>query len=231
MTTDYWAESAFTNDSFVAELLLRIKHSSLSKPLIKTAPIKISTSILPPLWGNRKNRSKSSPSIATGFGKEHRGSPTTHLSWSGGTGSSSDGCDDLSRRSDLDSGSRSVQANEGASTSSFNLNKSHKRKSFIELKDEEGSLLKERTHTKKVSLNDLELTSAKMCVSMNDQVTFSKKLKIIQIDSVDQHRRNQMEKEKSMSRKVVAETESTERGFVLPDLNMTPNDDDLVMLS
>ncbi|GKE49086.1 hypothetical protein Tco_1480344, partial [Tanacetum coccineum] len=40
-------------------------------------------------------------------------------------------------------------ANEGASTSSYN-NKSLKRKTFVDLKDEEGSLFKGRIHVNKV---------------------------------------------------------------------------------
>ncbi|KAI3823533.1 hypothetical protein L1987_04972 [Smallanthus sonchifolius] len=153
MTKDHWLQSALTNDVLVAELLLRLKHSSDSDSLRAPPPpatARAITSIVPPRWGHRKNRSKSTAptaTVANGYGKEHRGSPTTHLSWSGGGGSTSDG------PSDLSSGSRSVKANEGASISSYN---------------------------------------------------------------------------KSEKRMKVAESE--ERGFVLPDLNMAPDEEDLSMM-
>ncbi|KAD5508428.1 hypothetical protein E3N88_16131 [Mikania micrantha] len=124
MTKDHWLQSALTNDVLVAELLLRLKHSSGSDldslrapPPTETATAL--TTILPRSWGNRKSRSKSTAptiSVAAGYKKEQRGSPTTHLSWSGG--SSSDVYEDSCRPSDLSSGSRSVKANEGASISS-----------------------------------------------------------------------------------------------------------------
>lgn len=110
MTKDQWLEAALTNDAMVAELLLRMNHSSSSDSSKATTK---STTLLPSFsWGHRKNRSKSTApttTVSNGFGKEHRGSPTTHLSWSGGGGSTSDGYDESSRPSDLSSGSRSVK--------------------------------------------------------------------------------------------------------------------------
>ncbi|KAM0006108.1 hypothetical protein Hdeb2414_s0022g00615701 [Helianthus debilis subsp. tardiflorus] len=111
MTKDRWLQSALTNEVLVADLLLRLKHSSDSYSLRTPAnkPLTVAA-ILPPRWGNRKTRSKSA-AVANGFvkDKEHRRSPTTHLSWSGGAGSSSDGYEDCSRPSDLSSASRSLK--------------------------------------------------------------------------------------------------------------------------
>ncbi|KAI3822383.1 hypothetical protein L1987_09972 [Smallanthus sonchifolius] len=159
--TDRWLQSALTNDVLVAEFLLQVKHSSdsdsLRAPPPPPAPSTSVSKILPPRWGHRKYRSKSTASTATATngGKEHRGSPTTHLSWSGGSTS-----DESSRPSDLSSGCRSVKVNE-------------KRK-----------------------VNEQELTSMRVTKSC----------------------------------RVEAGTEAPQRGFVLPDLNMTPSDEDLAMM-
>ncbi|KAI3687690.1 hypothetical protein L1987_81391 [Smallanthus sonchifolius] len=168
--TDRWMQSALTNDVLVAEFLLQVKHSSVSDsdslrapPPPPPAPSTSISKILPPHWGHRKYRSKST---STNGGKEHRGSPTTHLSWSGGSNS-----DESSRPSDLSSGCRSVKVNE-------------KRK-----------------------VNEQELTSNR--VTLNQQ-------------------RNKTRVTKSC--RVEAETEAPERGFVLPDLNMTPSDEDLAVM-
>ncbi|KAI3522697.1 hypothetical protein L1887_00688 [Cichorium endivia] len=197
MTKDQWVEAALTNDSLVAELLLRMNHSSTSdsaKATTKSTTLSITLG-----WGHRKNRSKSTApttAVSNGFGKEHRGSPTTHLSWSGGGGSTSDGYDESSRPSDLSSGSRSLKANEVASTS-----KSQKRKSFHEHKEEEQELASTRAN-------------------LNHEKATSMNLKRIKIDF------DQGKTVRSESCRVVEE-EETKRGFELPDLNMTPEEEDL----
>ncbi|KAI3706849.1 hypothetical protein L6452_24865 [Arctium lappa] len=230
-TKEYWLEAALTNDSLVAELLLRLKQSTSSDslhappPPPQTTTSSIKTLLPPPGWGHRKNRSKSTPSTTTVIPKEQRGSPTTHLSWSGG--STSDGYEESSRPSDLSSGGRSIKANEGASTSG--CNKSHKRKSFAELKEEEGSLLKERVHI------NMELAS--MRSNLNQQMVTSENLKRIKID-FDQNPRKEHEpalalvnQSVEISCRVEAETKEWQKGFVLPDLNMTPNEEDVAMMS
>lgn len=109
MTQDRWIKAALTDQSLLANLLLRMKHSldsdSLHAPSLQKTEAVITKYIprFPPRWGNRKNRSKS---IAPVTGKEQRSSPTTHLSWSGGSGGSTS--DESSRPSDL-SGVRSVK--------------------------------------------------------------------------------------------------------------------------
>ncbi|KAD4384553.1 hypothetical protein E3N88_24721 [Mikania micrantha] len=166
--TDYWLQSALTNDVLVAELLLRVKHSSDSisdldslrapPPTATTTSI---TTILPPRWGHRRYRSKSTASTTAG-GKEHRGSPTTHLSWSGG--SISDGFDESSRPSDLLSGGRSVKVNEGPSTSSYN--KFEKRKNGL---NENWWLLDARKHSENVITNSKKVATELRSKSNNDR--------------------------------------------------------------
>ncbi|KAL4592345.1 hypothetical protein LXL04_005336 [Taraxacum kok-saghyz] len=209
MKKNQWVEAALTNDAMVAELLLRMNHSFSSSDSSK-ATVKSTTLSISLRWGHRKNRSKSSaPSItvSNGLGKEqHRGSPTTHLSWSGGGGSTSDGYDESSRPSDLSSGSRSVKANEVASTS-----KSQKRKAFSQSfhnhKDEEQEL-------------------ASIRAVFNPEIAKTETLKRIKID----FDRNQMGMNvRNQSCRVIEEKE-TKRGYELPDLNMTPNEDELAMM-
>ncbi|GJY07592.1 hypothetical protein Tco_0374646 [Tanacetum coccineum] len=237
-SSDKWVKFALKNDTLVVELLLDLKHSSNSDSFkTATIPLKDVTTPLrmtllpPPRWSNQKIRSKSS-------NKEHHGSPTTHLSWSGGGCSGSDGVSNMSY------GARSVKANEGASTSSYN-NKSLKRKTFVDLKDEEGSLFKGRIHVNKVSLNNQELTSKR--VTLNHQsATTNENVKRIKVDpdqklinkmgSMGEHERqtkvpplaNQSVK---ISIRVEAKTEAPQRGFVLLDLNMIPNEEDLMAMS
>lgn len=232
-SSDQWVKSALKNDTLVVELLLQLKSSPDSDSFKPTAiPSKDVTTpsrrilLPPPGWSNRKIRSKSS-------NKDQRGSPTTHLSWSGGGCSGSDGVSDLSY------GARSSKANEGASTSSYNNNKSLKRKTFVDHKDEEGSLFKGRIHINK------ELTSK--CVTLNQQLaTTNENVKKIKVDSdqkllnklgrMGEHQRQTKtpslaSQSVKISIRVEAKTEAPQRGFVVPDLNMTPNEEDLVAMS
>ncbi|XP_076952983.1 uncharacterized protein LOC143626942 isoform X2 [Bidens hawaiensis] len=198
--TDHWLKTALTNDVPVAELLIHLKHSSDS--YLKSTPI---TKTLPPRWGHRKYRSKptaSTTTAATKGGKEHRGSPTTHLSWSGGGGgSSSDGYDESCRRSDL------AKVNEGASTSNYH-----------------------KFEKRRLSRNEQELTS--MRVSLSQQLSNCENLKRIKVN-LDQNQRNKMTlpaQSIQKSCRVEAETMNPHKGFVLPDLNMMPNEDDMAMM-
>nr|XP_043609161.1 uncharacterized protein LOC122581078 [Erigeron canadensis] len=226
MTTDGWVEAAATDDVLVAELLLRMKHSNPTITHRKPTSSKITSAVAPIRWGHRRSRSKP----PTGKYKEQGGSPTTHLSWSGGGGSTSDGL------SDLESAHKSFKPNEGASTSS--CNKSLERKSFSELQNVENSLLKTKTHINK------ELMS--MRVTMNEEMASSQNLKRVKIN-LDESSRNrkgkmvvdeqQMElqsldnKSLQISCRVEAEREGSQRGFLLPDLNMALSEDDLMMMS
>lgn len=229
-SSDHWVKSALKNDTLVAELLLQLKQSSDSdsfKPT-KTTTKDVTTPsktflLLPPGWSNRRIRSKSAK-------KDHRGSPTTHLSWSF---SGSDGVSDLSY------GARSIKANEGASTSSYN-NKSLKRKAFFDHKDdEEGSLFKGRIHVNK------ELTSKLVTLNQQSAKTTEivKRIKvdpdqkpIIKMGRMGDHEipvkapplANQSVK---ISIRVEPKIEAPRGGFVLPDLNVPLNEDDLIGMS
>ncbi|KAK1408386.1 hypothetical protein QVD17_40114 [Tagetes erecta] len=199
MKTDHWLQSAVTNDSLVADLLLRLKHSSDSDSLHTPPPPPPATTIVPSRWGHRKNRSKSTnptttttTAVTIGYGKEHRRSPTTHLSWSGGAGSSSDGYEESSRPSDLSSGCRSVKANEVASSIS-SYNKSQKRKKL-----------------------------ASMRMNLSQEIARSENLTRIKV-------RKTVESEQRVELcSVKAETKGLQKGFVLPDLNMAPDEEDLI---
>ncbi|CAI9259860.1 unnamed protein product [Lactuca saligna] len=210
MMKEHWVTAAMTNDAMVAELLIRMRQSS---SLDSSA---INTPLLPTVrWGHRKSRSKPSAITtavnASGLRKEQlSGSPTTPLYWSSGGGgsgggaSTSDGYDESSRPSDLSSGGRSTKGglgNEGATTSSYK--KSKKRKSFAELKEEEDFLLKEKLHLNR------ELES--MRLTMNKQIATSQKLKKFKINF---HQSPKKE-------------DKQEKGFVLPDLNMSPDMEEL----
>ncbi|KAI3512310.1 hypothetical protein L1887_19625 [Cichorium endivia] len=133
-----WVAAAFTTDALVAELLLRLKHSASSDsshasppPTTSTTTTTTTTSLNPVGWGDRKSRSKPSNttafSLTNGFGKgQQQRSPSTPLSWSGGGApSTSDGCDESSRRSDLSVGDRYTKV-EGSTT--YIHDKSRKRK-------------------------------------------------------------------------------------------------------
>ncbi|KAL4560238.1 hypothetical protein LXL04_032388 [Taraxacum kok-saghyz] len=108
MMSEHWVAAAFTSDALVAELLLRLKQSASPPPTTSTTTTTTTTTSLNPLgWGDRKSRSKP-PSTATfavtnAFGKgQQQRSPSTPLSWSGGGATTtSDGCDESSRLSDL----------------------------------------------------------------------------------------------------------------------------------
>ncbi|KAL4579320.1 hypothetical protein LXL04_015461 [Taraxacum kok-saghyz] len=211
-----WVTAAMTKDAMVAELLLRMKQSS---SLDSSAT---DTALLPTVrWGHRKSRSKPSDiaiavttnaATASGLRKEQpSGSPTTPLYWSsaGAGASTSDGYDESTRASDLSSGGRSTKGgvgNECATTSSYK--KSRKRKSYAKLREEEDFLLMEKLHLNR------ELES--MRLTMNKQIAASQNLKKFKVNF---HQNSNTEIKKT--NKMLA-TEQ-EKGFFLPDLNMTPD--------
>ncbi|KVH96498.1 uncharacterized protein LOC112527793 isoform X1 [Cynara cardunculus var. scolymus] len=235
MMTDDWLTAALTNDAMVVELLIRMKQPS---SLDSSSPTTTSTALLPPIrWGHHKSRSKPFPitttnaaaaAAASGFGKEQQsGSPTTPLYWRGGDGggggvSTSDGYEESSRPSDLSSGGRSIKGglgNEGATTSTYK--KSRKRKSFAELKEEEDFLMKERLHLNR------ELES--MRVTMNKQIVTSQNLRKLKIEKTSEMLDNEPQPRAQKPYVVEPEIEGHENGFVLPDLNMTPDVEELLL--
>lgn len=258
---DDWVSAALADDTVVVELLFRLKHnpSSLSQ-LCTITPTAKGLHLTLPFngWGHRKPRSKpSSISAKKAYTTTTRCSPTTPLSWSGGTASPSDGGYDESSRppsSDLSSAFRSkgtFTCETSNISSSCSSKRSKKKRTFTQLKEEENLLLKERVHLKR------ELASVH--VTLNEQRARSENLKRIKFDlnlqsSIDiiaaesvSNRCNLPEPSRtdhtdsvlsrhtmdddlvsSDSRRVEnSMIEKQNRGFFLPDLNATPSEDEI----
>ncbi|KAF3447063.1 hypothetical protein FNV43_RR12243 [Rhamnella rubrinervis] len=159
MPKDEWMRAAMTDDMLVVELLVRLKQSQASSPLKSPPPAQ--TSMFPLTWSVRMPRSKSARCDAVSQrkrgGDSTRCSPTTPLSWSGGASPSGGTADEESSRPTNRSSSSSHprskganNANEFATNTSTSATKgSRRKKTFAELKEEEGSLLKERIYLKK----------------------------------------------------------------------------------
>ncbi|CAL5431304.1 unnamed protein product [Camellia sinensis] len=245
MMTDDWVTAALADDSVVVELLFRLKHSSESL-----------ASVPPTLgWGQRQPRSKPALASEKKERESTRCSPTTPLSWScGGAASPSDGCDESSRRSDRSSGDRSkgIFTNEttATATATTTTNKrSRRKKTFAELKEEEILLLKERMNLTK------ELATLRE--TLEEQKAKSQNLKRLKLDLYSQSANklaatcDELEAPNSSQPNLAEvstldhvsvlptitsasckvenkEVETSERCFVLPDLNMMPSEEDSV---
>ncbi|KAF5453271.1 hypothetical protein F2P56_028186 [Juglans regia] len=144
---DDWVKNAMTDDSLVADLLLRLNPAP-RPPRPPRVPDR------PPLnidWTVRQRRSKSVPTQdEDGNNKTatERASPTTPLSWSGATcasGGEPDGFEESSRPAKTTNGSRSKVAPGGETTTT---KRPRKKKSIAELKEEESVLTKERRNLK-----------------------------------------------------------------------------------
>lgn len=239
---DEWLRAAIIDDALVAGLLLRLRdfssgsHSDSPHPSVTLRPIKA----LPPTWGLRQPRSKSqSPEK-----KEAPRSPTTPLSWGGG----SEGCEESSSQPPPSDRFRS-KISATTETRVTTGKRPRRKKTFVELKEEEGSLLKERTYLKK-KLEKLRLT-LKEHRSMNEKL---KRMKLdLHVESIVKSDASRQEPDRqnmshncasseatssNMSRPVKCEDNSEPnscRGqkvaksqvavVVLPDLNMIPDED------
>ncbi|RXH92127.1 hypothetical protein DVH24_021150 [Malus domestica] len=152
---DEWTRAAMTDDVLVVELLLRLKQAQAAGP---SSPM--SQSLLTLRWGVRMLRSKAASSGSrfdggvshqrrsgkNGADSTTRCSPTTPLSWSGGTGSPSATADGFEESSCPKSKGNATYE----STSTTTGTKTARRKrTYAELKEEESSLLKERTYLEK----------------------------------------------------------------------------------
>ncbi|CDY13471.1 BnaA03g51890D [Brassica napus] len=232
MTTvkDEWVAAAMTDDQMVVELLLRLKHAgtvAAENPASNLAPMR---------WGIRQRRSRSSRFGGGVTLKKDadsvRGSPKTPLSWSGGSGSggasASPSAEDTSRQASCStstgSGSKAFPTNE--ITSCFPKRLKDK-KSTSELKHEENLKLKERLH--------LEKEIASLRATFDQQNVMNQRLKRIKLDlnsgnvknetPVDLIRKSQGE---SKPCRIEGKTASSESLFFLPDLNITPSEDELL---
>ncbi|XP_021769413.1 uncharacterized protein LOC110733643 [Chenopodium quinoa] len=248
---DEWLRAAIIDDTVVADLLLRLKESptsSSSSFILKP---------LPPSWGLRQRRSKPPSSSSSADKKrETRRSPTTPLSWTCAA-SPSEGCDEsLSFHTnhlhpqpfDRFRSKISASTETPATTTS---KRPRRKKTFAELKEEENSLMKERTYLKK------ELASLR--VTLKQERSINENLKRIKLDlkvesrikseanSVDERnntnngiseaasssvsRQNKIEdasEPDSLSQKCATSHDSL---FMLPDLNVVPDEDAVVGMS
>ncbi|KAJ4899162.1 Uncharacterized protein Rs2_13113 [Raphanus sativus] len=234
---DEWVAAAMTDDQMVAELLLRLKHAGTETPETNPAPLR---------WGIRQRRSRSSRFGGGGVTLKKdadsvRGSPKTPLSWSGGSGGggvggdsaspsavTADGFEDTSRQASCSTstgyGSKAFPTNEFTSSFSKRLKKN---KSSSELKHEENLKLKERLH--------LEKEIASLRSTFDQQNVRNQRLKRIKLDlnsgrvknetPVDLIRKSQGE---SKPCRIEGKTATSESFFSLPDLNITPSEDELL---
>lgn len=171
MMKDEWIRAAMTDDVVVAELLLRLKQSHASPPLL--TPFK---------WGLRLPRSRSSSRcdvVSVRKDREPtRRSPTTPLSWSGGASPSAaadaDAFEDCSRSSSIRFAAARSKVTALSETTNTNTKRSRRKKTFAELKEEEILLLKERTYLKK------ELATLR--VTFKEQRATNESLKRMKID-------------------------------------------------
>lgn len=252
MVKDEWIRAAMTDDNVVVELLVRLKQAQAAPPAPKSA--------LPILrWGIRQPRSR--PMLLRcdakrdgDFNVSARGSPTTPLCWSGGSGdaspSAADGFEETSKhviRSPPVAPSRS----KGTASSESNrtsTKRSRRKKTFAELKEEENLLLKERVHLEK------EIASTR--ATCNEHRATNENLKRIRLDlNMDTIKNSSLiadESEKVPCLRVPSSSDSTlppealdddrkpslgscnvgkvnsseKSVFMLPDLNMMPAEDD-----
>ncbi|CAN6880711.1 unnamed protein product [Brassica oleracea var. botrytis] len=229
MTTvkDEWVAAAMTDDQMVVELLLRLKHAGT------VAAENPETNLR---WGIRQRRSRSSRfggGVALKKGVDSvRGSPKTPLSWSGGSGSggasASPSAEDTSRQASCStstgSGSKAFPTNE--ITSCFPKRLKNK-KSSSELKHEENLKLKERFH--------LEKEIASLRATFDQQNVMNQRLKRIKLDLNSGHVKNEtpvdlIRKSQGESKpcRMEGKTATSESLFFLPDLNITPSEDELL---
>ncbi|KAL5785992.1 hypothetical protein ACOSQ2_008384 [Xanthoceras sorbifolium] len=175
---DEWVRAAMTDDSVVVELLVRLKQAQAQAAM----PVAKSVAVAELRWGIRQPRSRSLSTMrCDGAGSQRggkggdsatsnsrRASPTTPLSWSGGGGgavspsATADAFEETSRHQ-TSSGARSkgIATNE---TTSNATKRSRKKKTFAELKEEEGLLLKEKIHLKK-EIETLRATFKEHCAA------------------------------------------------------------------
>ncbi|CAF2031298.1 hypothetical protein HID58_078555 [Brassica napus] len=229
MTTvkDEWVAAAMTDDQMVVELLLRLKHAGT------VAAENPETNLR---WGIRQRRSRSSRfggGVTLKKGVDSvRGSPKTPLSWSGGSGSggasASPSAEDTSRQASCStsagSGSKAFPTNE--ITSCFPKRLKNK-KSTSELKHEENLKLKERLH--------LEKEIASLRATFDQQNVMNQRLKRIKLDLNSGHVKNEtpvdlIRKSQGESKpcRMEGKTATSESLFFLPDLNITPSEDELL---
>ncbi|XP_022854386.1 uncharacterized protein LOC111375752 [Olea europaea var. sylvestris] len=213
---DDWIRTALTDDTVVVDVLFRLRKSPSYEPLKPSLP--------PQKWGLRQARSKlvtmrkeSATTTSTRF------SPTTPLaSWSGGATSPSDGGYDESSRLPSDPAS-SVRS-----------------KAFSELKEEDSSLLTEKLHLRKELAStaymtfrehsawshnakrmklDLNLQSASVLGTFEEAKQYNNQM---EASTSEQRPSPRFELSSSHYCKLKNKERTSKGGFILPDLNMMP---------
>ncbi|KAH7524582.1 hypothetical protein FEM48_Zijuj06G0134800 [Ziziphus jujuba var. spinosa] len=252
MAKDEWMRAAMTDDMLVVELLVRLKQSQAASPLkssLSSSPPPSSV-MFPLRWSVRMPRSKAARCDAQRKrGDSTRCSPTTPLSWSGGASPSGtgDGFEESSRPG--------TSANELATNTTASTTKgSRRKKTFAELKEEEGSLLKERVYLRK-ELATLRATFKEQRakneslkrMKLDFEMHSSKHLKA-SVDGLEKAIAGQLHQRIGSplgnvpshlnTRATVQDDNSqsdfcdaskadfTGNSFLLPDLNMAPSEDD-----
>ncbi|KAJ4952214.1 hypothetical protein NE237_029046 [Protea cynaroides] len=144
MGEDEWVRKATMDDSLVVELLMSLRHASIPEKRLEA---------LLPKWGMKQPRSRQIPRCnnvqAKKDGESRRASPTTPLSWSGGTSFSGSGAVDGYEESSHPIKHSTGVRSKVISTSETTGRRSRKKKTFTELKEEEDLLLKESIQLKK----------------------------------------------------------------------------------
>ncbi|QHN88949.1 uncharacterized protein DS421_16g567910 [Arachis hypogaea] len=252
MAIDDWMKLAMADDSVVADLLVKIKHSE-GKSLF-TLP----TPVLPS-WGARKRRSKleaasraailaAAAAVNSSRKKDEvlddteedstRCSPTTPLSWNGSGASPSsaaDGFDDSRSPTHNNTRSKATATSEYTSNSASNK-KCRRRKTFSQLQEEESSLLREKIYLTKEIAN--------VSASCKAQRARNESLKRIKLDLGSApdglpHPNSDQPKWTAIT-SIAAQgdtdtlpqpqtAESARSVFLVPDLNMMPSEDDSYM--
>ncbi|MED6159355.1 hypothetical protein PIB30_041592 [Stylosanthes scabra] len=205
MANDEWVTTVMTDDTLVVNLLLHLKNS-FSNDINNN-----NYRLLPFTWGHRQPRSCSRSRLpppptfhCCDAAVSTRRSPTTPLSWSGTV----DGYEDSTRNNVA----RSKATTTTATPSSISTSKCRRKKTFAELKEQETSLLKERTYLKK----EIEHLNA----SFEAQKAQNETLKRIKLNMTSKHEKKNYPSSKSHA--IGGEVAS----FLIPDLNMTPYDEE-----
>ncbi|XP_026411613.1 uncharacterized protein LOC113306913 isoform X2 [Papaver somniferum] len=252
MRKDEWIQSAMTDDTMVAELIMRISSDSYASSLQLNPDTtnnfkNITDSETIPLikWGLRKPRSRLLPVRYNNrqiIKKENdltRASPTTPFSWSpgssisgasgsgnSGVGSVVDCCEESSRPSIWSSNHNS--RSKVTATIGPNANRSRKKQKVADLKEEESFLLKEKINLKKLDLKTRSTRETGASCDASTRANYSDQFRNAReiIDETPIFRTrgkfNGLE-----YCEVETKLSSAVRGsfFVLPDLNMPLEDD------
>ncbi|XP_065850658.1 uncharacterized protein [Euphorbia lathyris] len=235
---DEWVRAAMTDDRVVVELLLRLKQAQAS---LKPQP----QPVIPLRWGLRLPRSKPCTSVSLRCDRKEndfpaRFSPTTPLSWSGGGGGGSsspsataDGFEETSRRvSRSPPGVRSKgTANAESASTATTTKRSRRKKTFAELKEEEGLLMKESIHLRKEIAN-LNATFKEQ-TARNDNLKRIKvdlNLQCVKLSSIASEEPKAIYSQHDGRDIGSCDTRETvsnhDRSFLLPDLNSMPLEED-----